>query len=99
MTLAVGEILGNINHADVIMHSLGSSKARADILRALATECVENETARANLLDAIEKVRAVAGERNDMIHGLWGVRTSDNAAILHLRKPATRVPFKREKRP
>ena len=99
MSLALGMILGNHHHADVIMNSLGSSKARVDVLRALATECVKDDVSREKLLYALERVRAVAGERNDMIHGLWSIRSSDAATMLSVRKPATKVPLKFEKVP
>jgi hypothetical protein len=85
-------LIGNPQKAIAIFHTLGSHKARADILRSVVLECVADATAKEEITTLLAKASAKAGLRNDIMHSLWLADPKSGKVAQSLKRPATKNP-------
>ena len=95
MCLLFWELLGEPNRANAVFWSLGSSKARSDVIRGVANELLGLDPTKAKLLQElsrlVERFRSVATKRNDIAHAQWGEPSHGGADPFYsIDRPATK---------
>lgn len=97
LCLTLWELIGDPSRADAVFWSLGSAKARCDVVRGVANEVlVGTDTMHRLKLELVVCVKlflTAAGKRNDLAHGQWGVPTTGGTdPFVSIKRPATRSP-------
>lgn len=93
VALALAVLLGgNIGHGEAIVYSLGSFKAKCDVVRSVARTFPEDHELRGRVLPFLERAHQLSLRRNDMTHAMWGVSSADHEPRRCLIRPATKNP-------
>lgn len=82
----------NYHAADVIIYSLGSFKARIDIVRNLVQELVPSGPEKEELVWLLGKIQDAAKERNGFVHALWSLDTITMKLSRTVRRPGSKDP-------
>lgn len=77
--------------AKAIIYSLGSFKAKCDVLRAVTMTLPEDDRRRRRIIPLIDEAQKLSGRRNDVLHGLWTITDEDQKPWLIVEKPANKI--------
>jgi hypothetical protein len=94
LCLLLWELLDDPDRGSAVFWSLGSSKARCDVVRGVAGQILIGDEwlpLRAEINRVVSKVRKAAEKRNDIAHAQWGVpsQKSENP-FMTIERPAAK---------
>ena len=96
LTVTLSALVGDHQAADTILNSLGSFKARCDVVRNSVTELMADGDVKEELLWLLSKIQDAHKARNDTIHAMWGIDPLTEKASRYVRRPGTKTPFRME---
>jgi len=76
-----------IAQADAMLHSTGSAKARADLVRAAVGSCDIPDAGKAASYDLLDRLVDLNAKRNEWIHGFWHLSDKPNTYQVTLYWP------------
>jgi hypothetical protein len=85
-------IISNYHAADVIIYSLGSFKARIDVVRNLSQELVPEGPEKDELLWLLSKIQKASEQRNGFVHALWLLEPISKKLSRTVRRPGSKSP-------
>jgi len=98
LALTFWALVDDPSRADAVFWTLGSAKARTDVVRGVAMETLTGDGTpqliRSEVLSSIDDFRNAASRRNDIAHGQWGTPAQKGAnPFLSIKRPATKNPI------
>ncbi len=76
-------VSGNPKEGAATFNALKSAGSRGDVIRAIAQLRLDKDEIK-QLEDLLKEYRRIAGERNDIIHNLWGISDDMPEALLRV---------------